>query len=503
MREDDKGEKARGEQGPETAAAGVGARVPFIRRMSTRLLILTALFVLIAEVLIFIPSVANFRMNWLEERLGTAATVGMILIQGDPEVLPRNVQNDVLKAIGARAVAVRDGGVSRLLIVSQMPPRVDEQIDLASWGPLTAMADALDTMAFGGDRILRVFGHVGESDKEFELIIPDSGLRAAMLIYARNIALLSLLISFITAGLVFWSINRLMIGPIRGLRRSMLWFAAAPDDPARIIRPSDRRDELGVAESELASLQTRLQKTLGEQKHLADLGLAVSKINHDMRNILASAQLLSDRLSMVRDPAVQAFAPKLVRALDRAVSYSEGVLAYGRTQEPPPSRRLLRLRHLVDEVEDLLGIDPAAAIDFENGIEAEFEVDADSDHLFRVLTNLCRNALEAMSNDREGSLVRRLSIHAMREGSVCRILVTDTGPGLPRKARENLFSAFRGSARSGGTGLGLAIAHELVRAHGGAIELVESIGGHTVFAITIPDQPVNLDEVRGGLRRPA
>ena len=73
----------------------------------------------------------------------------------------------------------------------------------------------------------------------------------------------------------------------------MLAFARAPSDPRRIIAPEDRSDEIGVAERELADMQRQLQKTLGEQKHLADLGLAVSKINHDMRNILASAQLLS------------------------------------------------------------------------------------------------------------------------------------------------------------------------------------------------------------------
>ena len=146
-------------------------------------------------------------------------------------------------------------------------------------------------------------------------------------------------------------------------------------------------------------MQQRLQRTLGEQKHLADLGLAVSKINHDMRNILASAQLLTDRLRGVRDPSVQAFAPKLLRALDRAVSYSEGVLAYGRTQEAPPSRRRLRLRQLVDEVQGLLGMDGAGGIEFVNAVDPGFEVDADSEQLFRVLTNLSRNAVQAMAAD--------------------------------------------------------------------------------------------------------
>ncbi|TIM60469.1 MAG: HAMP domain-containing histidine kinase, partial [Mesorhizobium sp.] len=229
--------------------------------------------------------------------------------------------------------------------------------------------------------------------------------------------------------------------------------------PGRIIRPAARADEIGVAERELSQMQERLQKMLSEQKHLADLGLAVSKINHDMRNILASAQLMSDRLRQVKDPTVQAFAPKLLRALDRAVSYSEGVLAYGRTQEPPPSRRRLRLRQLVDDVHGLL--DTEGGIEFVNAVDLAFEVDADSDQLFRVLTNLCRNAVQAMAADAESAVVRRLEVSAERVGSVSRITVTDTGPGLPPKARENLFAAFRGSARSGGTGLGLAIAYEL------------------------------------------
>ncbi len=472
-------------------------------RLSTKLLLLTIVSVLIAEVLIFIPSVANFRLRWLEERLSTAAAASVPLIESGEIELPPQLRDDVLMALGAKAIAVRDEGVSRLLVASDMPPDVDEHVTPSEVGPLAAIAGALDTMMEGGDRMLRVYGRVGDSPMDFELILPDAKLRAAMFVYARNVALLSLLISLITAGLVFFAIHALMIRPIHGMRRAMSAFAEAPDDPGRIIRPSGRRDEIGIAERELSVMQNQLHQTLGEQKHLADLGLAVSKINHDMRNILASAQLISDRLRAVKDPSVQMFAPKLVRAIDRAVGYTERVLAYGRAHEAPPTRRILRLRTLVAEVEGLVGLDPRADIEFVNAVAPDFEVDADAEQLFRVLNNLCRNAVQAMAADREGSLVRRLTVSAEREGSVSRILVEDTGPGLPAKARDNLFAAFRGAARSGGTGLGLAIAHELVRAHGGAIELVESVGGRTRFLITIPDQPVRLDEARQTIRRPA
>lgn len=495
-----------------TEAADTGAyagkpadrSVPLSRGLSAKLLLLTIAFVLFAEVLFFLPSIASYRLRWLEERLATAAAVAAILVQGDPTSLSRAAQNDVLMAIGAKAIAVRDGGVSRLLVVTDMPPQVDEHIDITKAGVLSSMPAAIDTLLFGGNRMLRVFGTVGESQKEFELVIPDYRLHRAMLGNARYIVFVSLLISLCTAALVYAAIDRIMIGPIRAMTRSMLTFSDAPDSPAGVIVPAGSRgDEIGVAERELSAMQMHLQKMLNEQKHLADLGLAVSKINHDMRNILASAQLMSDRLRMVKDPAVQAFAPKLLKTLDRAVAYTENVLSYGRAQELPPARRRLRLSQLVDDVHGLLGLESDSGIEFFNAVDTDFEIDADPDQLFRVLTNLCRNAVQAMAGVADSAIVNRLTVYAEREGSVSRILVADTGPGLPQKARENLFAAFRGSARSGGTGLGLAIAYELVRAHGGSLELVESTGGRTVFAVTIPDQPVRLDEARNGLRRPA
>lgn len=496
------GERSAGETGVGESGACASRAVPLSRGLSAKLLLLTIAFVMFAEVLIFVPSVANFRVRWLEERLGTAAAVSIVLGEGDPSTLSRTVQNDVLMAIGAKAIALRDAGISRLLVVSEMPPSVDEHVHLPSVGPLEAIASAMDTLFSGGNRMLRVYGPVGDSPKEFELVMPDAKLRKAMLVYSRNVAIVSLLISVFSALLVYSAIDRIMIRPVRAMTRAMLTFSDAPDDPSRIVRPERRGDEIGVAERELAAMQSRLQKMLGEQKHLADLGLAVSKINHDMRNILASAQLLSDRLLGVDDPRVQSFAPKLLAAIDRAVSYSENVLAYGRAQEPPPARRRLRLRLLVDEVYDMLGTGAGTQIELVNDVDPGFEIDADSEQLFRVLTNLCRNAVQAMQADAEAALVRRVSVSAERRGSVSVIHVEDTGPGLPQKARENLFFAFRGSARSGGTGLGLAIAFELARAHGGSVELVESVGGRTVFAVSIPDQPLSLDKARS-LRRQA
>lgn len=468
------------------------------RGLSGRLLWLTIIFVMLAEILIFVPSVAGMRMNWLRDRLDTAAAAGIVIDGLQPAELPREVQDDTLLATGTKVIALKKDGTSTLLAATDVPPQVDDQYDLADVSIPASMRDALNTLFFGGDRVMRVYGPIGESDMIIELVMTDNALRKDMLRYAKMMFVLSLLISLITAILIFLAINRMMILPIRRMTHSMQQFSERPEDPSRVFSPDRYKGELSVAGSHLAAMQVELQRTLKQQKNLADLGLAVSKINHDMRNILASAQLMSDRLVDVDDPMVRSFAPKLLRTIDRAVGYTSEVLAYGQASEAAPRRRRIRFADLCQEVRDILAIDPDSGVEFVEQIAPDLEVDCDSEQLFRVIHNLCRNAVQAVVNfdPEDATMVRRVTLSAQRIGSVVSITVDDTGPGMPRKARENLFSAFRGSARSGGTGLGLVIARELVLAHGGTIALVEKPGPGTQFRIEIPDRPVSLEDYR-------
>jgi signal transduction histidine kinase len=477
------------------------ARAGFFRGLSGKLLFLTVVFVMLAEVLIFVPSVANMRIRWLEDRLNTAAAAGVVVDGLQDVQLSRPLQEETLMATGTKAIVLRRKDESRLIAAEDMPPQVDAQYDVAAMTPFSAICDAFDTLLFGGDKVVRIYGPVGDSDAIIEVVMEDASLRKAMLIYSRNVFFLSIAISLFTAALIFLAINRLMIVPIRRMTANMQDFAVEPSDPARVLEPALGRDELAVAGQHLSAMQQQLQKTLKQQKNLADLGLAVSKINHDMRNILASAQLISDRLADVDDPIVKRFAPTLLRTIDRAVGYTTEVLSYGRTTEPEPHRRFVRLRPLVSDVGEMLAIDPGAGIDFRIQIPDDLQIDADSEQLFRVVHNICRNAVQALMNDHaESGSPRTISVSALRTGSVVSISVDDTGPGMPPKARENLFAAFRGSARSGGTGLGLAIARELVLAHGGTIALVEKATPGTLFRIELPDRPVPLDAFRSKAR---
>ena len=456
--------------------------------LSGRLLLLTVIFVMIAEVLIFVPSVANMRLSWLRDRLNTAAAAGVV-IDGLQTELPRSVQNDTLLATGAKLIALRKDGINTLLAATEVPPSVDDQYDLSDVSQLTAVRDAFSVLLSSGNRVIRVFDVIGDSNMIIEIVIGERKLRAAMIAHAGNVLMLSVALSLITASLIFVSINRILIRPIRRLTLGMQGFSEQPDDPSRVFKPDEGTDELAVAGRHLADMQAQLQKTLKQQKNLADLGLAVSKINHDMRNILSSAQLMSDRLVDVDDPMVRSFAPKLLRTIDRAVGYTSEVLAYGQATEGAPKRRLIELGELVQDVRDILAVDPASGIEFVDSVPPGLRIDADSEQLFRVLYNLCRNAVQALQQARgEDYPDKRLTIAAQRNGDVVSIVIDDNGPGMPQKARENLFSAFRGSARSGGTGLGLVIARELVLSHKGTIALVEKSHHGTQFRIEIPDR---------------
>ncbi len=455
--------------------------------LSAKLLTLTILFVLLAEVLIFVPSVANMRLRWLQDRLNAAAAAGIVIDALQPINLPQKVKDETLMAAGARAIALRREGTSQLLAASPIDQPIMGVFDLGSMSPVNAMSEALRTLLFGGNRLIRAYGPVGDSHMIIDMVLDESALREAMLVYSRNVAYLSILISLITSTLIFFAIDRIMIRRIRRLTTSMQGFAGDPANPDRIMMPEAGRDELAVAGRHLATMQSDLQRTLRQQQTLAELGLAVSKINHDMRNILATAQLLSDRLSDVDDPMVKAFAPKLIRTLDRAVGYTSEVLAYGQMAEAVPRRTRFCLLPLIQEVRDNLGLDPAGGIDFIHEVDPALEVQADSEQLFRVLHNLSRNAHQALLSE-PGIAGGTIRVSAFRDGQGVTIHVDDTGPGMAAKARDNLFSAFKGAARTGGTGLGLAIARDLVLAHGGRIELKEKAGRGTCFAVFIPDR---------------
>ncbi len=455
--------------------------------LSAKLLLLTVGFVMLAEVLIFVPSIANFRFTWLMDRL-QAAQIASLAAEAAPNgKLPEMLREQLLMAAQVRGIAVKFK-IRRLLVLAEdMPPAIDEDFDLGQTSALGKIMDAVMVFMHSEGRTIRVSGEPPISNQAvIEIVMSETPLRQAMVRFGLSILGLSLLISAITAGLVYFALNWLLVRPMRRLTENVIEFAGSPEDGRRIITPSNRGDELGRAEHALASMQTELRDMLQQKSHLAALGLAVAKISHDLRNTLASAQLISDRIGMVKDPTVERATPKLISSLDRAIRLCQDTLQYGRTREPVPQRQRLAVRPLAEEVGDSLGLPRADGPAFKVAIPHDLVADADQDQLFRILSNLCRNALQALETQRpQGN--GAIHVNGYRNGSGTIIEVGDTGPGIPKRALANLFVPFEGGARIGGSGLGLAIVHELVRAHGGSVELARTGPEGSTFRIVIPD----------------
>jgi signal transduction histidine kinase len=465
--------------------------------LSAKLLLLTITFVMLAEVLIFVPSVANFRITWLTDRLTGAQLAALAADAGPGGVVPDQLRTELLRAAQVQAVALKRSNERRLVLPPVVASPIDDTYDFRAssraggvWNELglrlRLIWDALNVFVAKEGRIIRVIGEPGMGPGDFiEVVLPEAPLRAAMIRYGLNVMGLSVIISIITAALVYFALNGLLVQPMMRITRNMLRFSQNPEDASRIILPSARQDEIGTAERELAHMQVELTQTLQQKSRLAALGLAVSKINHDLRNMLANAQLISDRLSSLPDPAVQRFAPKLIDSLGRAITLADSTLKFGRAEEAPPRREPLPLRPLVHEVGDGLSLPREGAIDWAIEMAEDLHVDADRDQLYRVLSNLTRNAMQAIEQLETG--MGHIRVMARRDGKRVVIEVCDDGPGVPEKARAHLFQPFQGSARKGGTGLGLAVAQELVTAHGGTIRLLDAAKG-AAFEIDIPDR---------------
>ncbi|MBV8564266.1 MAG: HAMP domain-containing histidine kinase [Methylobacteriaceae bacterium] len=484
------------EKSPQSAASDIlpgksaaATAEPARFGLAARILLLTIAFVMVAEVAIYIPSIANFRNAWLRDRLAAATTAALVFDAASTDMIPAELRNRILHSVGAQVIVIKSKARHRLLAVSDMPRQVDETYDLRNPSPWEAIAAAFRCLTAPPGRTLTVLGDSPMGAGMLEITLEETPLKKAMRHYSIDILKLSLLISLIVAGLGVAAIHLLVLRPVRRLTSSILAFGENPEDATRIIKASGRRDEIGRAEAALAAMQGALVRELAQKKHLAALGLAVAKINHDLRNMLGSAQLFSDRLTGLSDPLAQRLAPKLVGTLDRAIAFCQATLAYGRAVEAPPKLSRFALKPVVADVADTAAPAEISSVTIENKVPDDLEVTADPEQMFRVLMNLCRNAVEAIEGmDKSIDPPGKVSIEARAEPGRVMIDVTDTGPGIPPHLRAGLFEAFHGSTRAGGTGLGLAIAADLVRAHGGSVNLVDVVRGAT-FRIVLPEHP--------------
>lgn len=454
-----------------------------VNSLSGRFLILTIIFVMIAEIFIFVPSVARFREDYLRARL-ERAQIASLAVEVDAMISPA-LEAELLENAEVYNVVLRRDEIRQLALSSKLPAPIAATYDMRAPSGLTLVADALRTLVQKEDRIIRVIGNpVRDGGQLIEITMDERPMQMAMRDYGRNILILSAFISVMTAGLLFLSVQVLLVRPIKGVVAHMQSYAKAPEDARQIITPTARVRELRDAEVALQMMQTQLTGALRQKERLAQLGGAVAKVSHDLRNIMTSAQLFTDRIGGSDDPLVKRMAPKLVNSITRAVNLCETTLAFGRVDEPAPALTRVNLSRIV---EDVIDSERLAAGDyplsFAEDIPATMTLRADGEQLYRVIFNLVRNARQAiMATGAPGEI----GLHADEDELVWRLTVRDTGPGMPQKAREHLFQPFQGGVRKGGAGLGLVIAADLIRGHGGRLELRDTGAQGTTFVIQLP-----------------
>lgn len=451
--------------------------------LSGRFLILTTIFVMLAEILIFVPSIARFREDYLQNRLERAQIASLALLADD--MIDSELEEELLENAGVFNVVLRRDEVRQLMLATPMPQPIDVTYDLREGTAMVLIRDAMMRLWEADNKVIRVIGApVREAGLLIEITMETAPMRMAMIDYGIRILILSAVISVVTAFLLFIAVRAIIVKPIRGVVGHMQRYAAAPEDARRIITPNAGVTELREAEEALRSLQTELIAALRQKDRLAQLGSAVSKISHDLRNILTSAQLFTDRIESSEDPLVRRMAPKLVGSITRAVHLCESTLAFGKAEEPSPTLTLLTLDDIVADVLDSERLAVGENdLSLSESIPPLFTLRADPEQLFRVVSNLVRNARQAIvASGQPGEI----NVSAYEDDENWWIEISDTGPGLPVRAQEHLFTPFQGGVSKGGTGLGLAIASELIRAHGGALELDRTGPSGTVFSIRLP-----------------
>ncbi len=459
-----------------------------LNTLSGRFAVLTGIFVLLAELLILLPSIANYRLDFLESRLERAQIASLALLATD-ESLASELESELLANAGVFNVVLRRNDVRQLVLSSPIPGPVASTYDLRDQPFWTSIGDAITQLADPANRVVRVIGApVNQAGQLIEITTDTERLRREMIDYGLRLLVISAAFSVLTALLLNIAAQRLLLVPIRRVISHMTAYASAPEDARAIITPDARLAELNEAETALASMQHTVTSALKQKARLAQLGQAVARISHDLRNILTTSQIFADRLEASADPAVRRAAPKLVNSISRAVNLCETTLAFGKAEEPPPSLSRFNLSALVSEVtegESMAADRPADCepVEFLTDLPPGLTVRADRDQLFRVLSNLVRNARQAIEVARKPGTIE---ISAGEDDAEWWIRIGDTGPGLPQKARAHLFEPFSGGSRKGGTGLGLAIAADLMRNHGGRLELLRSDDEGTQFMLHLP-----------------
>ena len=460
-------------------------RMPFHlgpRTLSARVFWFTVTIIFVVDILLMMPGLGQQWRNCLQNSV-TQAEDAVMVIAGQPSSNSVNLQaRDALsKLTGIVAITLMSGNATPAILPAGNPVRIDPDVDLERAGVWQSAWQA-DRAVLGLCAPLLPISATfpPRANTHIEIIIRERPLVTHLRGYVFRTVAYSVIAAVLTGGLVYAALDRLLVKPMRIMTADIVAFRRDPE----YARLSGLKwishwgdDEISGAACELLAMQDALRTALWRNAELAALGTAIAKINHDLRNILASALLVAGRFQTNDDPAVKQASSLLIASMERAVELVTQTMDSAGGRPPPVSRAPVVLRELVDEVADFIR-QGETGMAIENRVPATLVLPLDRNQIYRVLANLLRNAADAQAS--------RTKVTTEMENGDTQLVVADNGPGLARKALAGLFRPFAGSGRNGGTGLGLAIARDLVRAHGGDLLLRKTGPEGTEFVLSLP-----------------
>lgn len=451
--------------------------------LAGQFLAFTVGFVLLAQVLIFPVSLASLREVWLATRAGAAELVAL-LKRDEPDWQGRGEFRAGLLAY-QNILAVR--GISNGHQTSVMEPDVTLsaptlRVDLDN-GPALFLVPAVLTNLFAPEGRLLVLRFRPEltTFDEMEVVMDEDALRAAFWESSGGIIANTFFTSALVGAFVYLVAFFLVVRPMQAIAVAISQFSASPEVSSINIPRGQSAETRRIAHA-LQIMQQAISSALRQKKRLADMGEAVAKICHDLRNSLSVVQVLSDGLSGSSDPKVQSGAPRLERAIERAITLAESTLRYGRAETPLPRLTPVQIKQAVTEAfAEALAAYPATGWSVDGDVTVT--ASADGDHLHRIITNLVRNSAKAAEYATTRSQPARVTASIGVDGNRIRLVIADNGPGVPASAIDTLFRPFAKGYSDGGSGLGLAIARELARGMGGDLELGASTPDGASFVL--------------------
>ena len=440
--------------------------------LAARVLAVTIGFVLLAMSLFYVTRLTAHREMLLHGKISAVQTTVDAFGMAGPTPPPQDLSQRILNSVDVKWMAVETPTGRREFVIAGGPPAGVESIIADDNSYPESMAATFHALFAAPRTVVKLSAPAQANEPAIEFAFDETTLVQSLRRVSYNFLTISLTIAAVVTCVLWAALWRMVLQPVRRLTSNIIAFGESPQDASRVIAPTGRGNEIGRAEAALAVMQGSLAHELAQGKRLAELGMAVARINHDLRNILSAAQLISDRLATIPDPLAQRLAPRLVATLDRAIQFCQSTLTYGASRELPPSRRRFDLSELVSQVVEAGTAEHEVAIDYNIDIPPRFCVYADPDHMLRVLENLSRNAAQAlMAKGATDGRPKAIRFAAIRTDGLALVEISDTGPGFPPDQHDRIFEPFHKSTSDVGAGLGLAIAADLVTRNGGAITL--------------------------------